>query len=118
MTPDVIFVFGSNLSGRHGAGAAFIARLNWGAVTGVGEGRTGNAYALPTKDTRIRTLPLETIGYYWARFYQYASVRPKTQFLITPFGTGLAGYSIAEIRSIMRDQPTRNMWFTGDWYRR
>ena len=52
-----IFVFGSNLAGRHGKGAALFARQERGAIYGVGQGRTGNAYAIPTKDERLRTLP-------------------------------------------------------------
>ena len=64
---DTIFVFGSNPEGRHGAGAAKIAREQFGAKYGVGEGLTGNAYALPTKDLRVkenkalRSIPKETI---------------------------------------------------------
>ena len=52
ITPDdnTIFVFGSNPTGIHGAGAAKVAREQFGAKAGVGEGLTGNSYALPTKD--------------------------------------------------------------------
>lgn len=52
IVPDgsTVFVFGSNPGGVHGAGAAKTARDMFGAQTGVGEGMTGNAYALPTKD--------------------------------------------------------------------
>ena len=54
----MIFVFGSNLAGRHGLGAAKYARNNLGAVYGVGEGPTGECYALPTKtgDLKVRSL--------------------------------------------------------------
>jgi hypothetical protein len=41
-----VFVFGSNLAGRHGKGAAKYAHEHWGAVYGEGIGRTGNAYAI------------------------------------------------------------------------
>jgi len=56
ITPDenTIFVFGSNPEGRHGAGAAKVAKEKFGAEYGVGEGLTGNAYALPTKDLRVK----------------------------------------------------------------
>ena len=56
ITPDAntIFVFGSNPEGRHGAGAAKIAREQFGAIYGRGEGLQGNAYALPTK--RIKSI--------------------------------------------------------------
>ena len=56
ITPDAntIFVFGSNPEGRHGAGAAKVAREKFGAIYGQGEGLQGNAYALPTK--RIKSI--------------------------------------------------------------
>ena len=44
-----IFVFGSNLAGRHGKGAALDAKNKYGAIYGVGFGRTGNSYAIPQK---------------------------------------------------------------------
>ena len=113
--PPVVFVFGSNLAGRHGKGAALVAVKLWGAQYGVGEGPTGNAYALPTKDANLRTLPLSEIEQAYIRFWKYALRHPETQFLLTPFGTGLAGYQIAEIRSIMSGGPLRNIWETGDW---
>jgi hypothetical protein len=50
---NTIFVFGSNPEGIHGAGAARVALLKFGAEYGVGEGLTGNSYALPTKDLRV-----------------------------------------------------------------
>ena len=53
-----IFVFGSNLAGRHGKGAALWARNNRGAVYGQGEGPQGLSYAIPTKDAKLRSLPL------------------------------------------------------------
>ena len=59
----MIFVFGSNLAGRHGKGAAKYARNNLGAVYGVGEGLTGDCYALPTKDYNIKTRPLKPTKY-------------------------------------------------------
>jgi hypothetical protein len=115
MTQEVVFVFGSNLAGRHGKGAALEAAKHWGAEFGVGEGRTGMAYALPTKDANLRTLPLADIGQSYIRFWKYALRNPEAQFLLTPFGTGLAGYSIPEIRGIMSGGPLRNIWETGDW---
>ena len=55
---DPVFVFGSDLAGRHGKGAALWARLHRGAIYGRGVGRQGNAYAIPTKDRQLRVLPL------------------------------------------------------------
>lgn len=53
-----IFVFGSNLAGRHGKGAALYARQHYGAIYGQGVGRQGNSYAIPTKDGKLNPLPL------------------------------------------------------------
>ena len=52
--PDTIFVFGSNPEGRHGSGSAKVARLQFGAIYGQGEGLQGNAYALPTTELRYQ----------------------------------------------------------------
>lgn len=115
---DVVFVFGSNLAGRHGKGAALEAARHWGAEYGVGEGRTGNAYAVPTKDANLRTLPLPEVSLAYSRFRQYAAKNPETQFLLTPFGTGLAGYTVQQIEDMCEviAEPLRNVWLTGDWF--
>lgn len=88
-----IFVFGSNLAGRHGKGAAKFAHENHGAEYGVGKGLTGSAYALPTKDEKIRTLPLERIEKEILEFFQFARKNENLTFILTPVGCGLAGYS-------------------------
>lgn len=118
-TRKVVFVFGSNLAGIHGAGAAKEAALYWGAERGVGRGITGNSYAIPTKDRNIRTLSLDRIAEYFDDFMQYVGQHPDTLFLLTPIGTGLAGYSIEDIMKTTKvfTNPPRNLWFTGDWYR-
>ncbi len=85
-----IFVFGSNLAGRHGAGAALYARQNHGAVYGQGIGLQGNSYAIPTKDERIQTLPHERIEVYVRDFIRFACQHPEHTFNVTPIGTGLA----------------------------
>lgn len=92
-----VFVFGSNLAGRHGKGAAQVAALHFGAVYGVGEGITGQAYALPTKDAGLRTLPLAAIAGHVGRFLRFAATRPDLKFVVTEVGTGLAGYAPEDI---------------------
>jgi len=92
-----VFVFGSNLAGRHGKGAAQVAVLHFGAVYGVGEGMTGQAYALPTKDAHVRTLSLAAIAGHVGRFLRFAATRPDLKFVVTEVGTGLAGYSAEQI---------------------
>ena len=92
-----VFVFGSNLAGRHGAGAAQVATLRFGAAYGVGEGLTGQAYALPTKDERIRTLSSAAVAGHVGRFLRFAATRRDLVFVVTEVGCGLAGYSAVEI---------------------
>lgn len=101
----MIFVFGSNLAGRHGKGAALCARLEHGAVYGVGAGRTGNSYAIPTKDARLRTLPLEQIASHVADFLAYARAHSELQFEVTRVGCGLAGYTDAQIAPLFQGAP-------------
>lgn len=100
-----IFVFGSNLAGRHGKGAALCARNEHGAKYGVGVGRTGNAYAIPTKDERIQTLPLSRIAEYVADFLAYASRHPELEFEVTKVGCGLAGYKETDIAPMFKEAP-------------
>lgn len=101
----MIFVFGSNLAGRHGKGAALHARQNCGAKYGVGVGRTGNAYAIPTKDERIQTLPLERIAPHVADFLSYARANPALEFEVTRIGCGLAGYTDSQIAPMFAGAP-------------
>lgn len=100
-----IFVFGSNLAGRHGAGAAKYALLHHGAVYGQGEGLQGNSYAIPTKDARIITLPLPAIRAHVAAFLIFARRNPDLTFRLTPIGCGLAGYKPADIAPLFADAP-------------
>lgn len=102
---EPIFVFGSNLAGRHGKGAALWARQHRGAIYGQGEGRQGNSYAIPTKDALLRTLTLEVIASYVAGFRCYARENPKLIFQLTPIGCGLAGYAPEQIAPMFRDAP-------------
>jgi len=100
-----VFVFGSNLAGRHGAGAALEARKNHGAVYGKGSGPQGNSYAIPTKDERLNSLPLEVIERYVAAFIRYAKANPNVEFRITRIGCGLAGYTDVQIAPMFKDAP-------------
>ena len=77
-----IFIFGSNLIGRHGAGAAKKA-LEFGAVMGKGVGFKGRTYAIPTKDGNIRTMPIEAIEPYVKQFIDYASKNQHLTFLVS-----------------------------------
>lgn len=95
--PTRIFVFGSNLAGVHGAGAARTALEDYGAVWGCGEGLQGFSYGLPTKDGELRTLPLEEIRRRVETFLEVARSHEHLEFFVTRIGCGLAGYTDEEI---------------------
>lgn len=100
-----IFVFGSNLAGRHGAGAALFARKNHGAIYGRGVGLQGNSFAIPTKDKSITTLPLPRIREYVDAFIVFAKANPLMEFEVTRIGCGLAGYTDSDIAPMFKDAP-------------
>jgi hypothetical protein len=100
-----IFVFGSNLAGRHGKGAALFAYMNHGAIYGQGEGLQGNSYAIPTKDFKLHTLPLRDIKRYVNKFIQFAKSNPQMTFTVTAIGCGLAGYKSFQIAWMFKDIP-------------
>lgn len=102
---EPVFVFGSNLAGRHGAGAAKWAVQNRGAIYGQGEGLQGNSYGIPTKDERIKTLPLKEIKVHVDRFLAIARSRPDLEFQLTPIGCGLAGYKHEQIAPMFDGAP-------------
>jgi hypothetical protein len=88
---EQIFVFGSNLSGRHGKGAAKTA-LGWGAKWGQAAGLQGRTYGIPTKDASIRrTLRIDEIQPFVDDFIEFAKSRKDLIFLVTEVGCGLAG---------------------------
>lgn len=97
-----IFVFGSNLAGRHGKGAALHALKNYGAVYGVGEGLTGNAYAIPTKDHDLKVRSLRSIEHSITIFYKFVLQNPDMIFILTPIGSGYAGFSVEQIRILFQ----------------
>jgi len=101
-----IFVFGSNLAGKHGKGAAKTALNKYGAEYGKGRGRTGNAYAIPTKSRKLNPLPLWRINYYVAQFLYYCTKHPTLKFRITRIGCGLAGYSNKKIAPMFKHAPS------------
>jgi hypothetical protein len=92
-----IFVFGSNLQGIHGSGSARYAFDHYGAEWGVGEGLTGEAYALPTKHSPAQSLSIEELEEAVARFVDFAWDNPTMDFLVTSVGCGLAGFKPHEV---------------------
>ena len=103
LEPNEVFVFGSNLAGMHGGGAARIAYEHFGAEWGVGVGPTGRCYAIPTMQGGV-----ETIRLYVDEFIAYAKQHPEQIFLVTRIGCGIAGFTdeqIAPLFAAARDLP-------------
>ena len=114
---SAIFVFGSNLAGRHGKGAALYALRHHGAIYGQGIGRQGNSYAIPTKDANLQTLSLEYIRHYIGLFIDYARYNHDDVFMLTPIGCGLAGHNKLDmIKLITSFDVPDNVVFTRDWF--
>lgn len=105
MSKDPVFVFGSNLSGRHGKGAALHAMKHYGARYGEGQGYHGNSYAIPTKDSYLKTLPVSIIAGFVKTFFRFAEANINLNFYVTGIGTGLAGYNIEDIAPLFANAP-------------
>lgn len=111
ITPDIItkikdnevFVFGSNIGGRHGKGAAKTA-LGWGAKWGQASGLQGKTYGIPTKDASVRrTLNLFEIKPFVDEFINFAKNNPQLIFYVTEIGCGLAGMKPKEIAPLFTE---------------
>lgn len=102
LKPNEVFVFGSNLQGRHGRGAAKTA-LQWGAVLGEGRGHFGQTYALPTIDwePEYHFIGWDEVELELTIFIAYARSKPNLTFLLTPIGTGLAGGSLEDLDRVV-----------------
>lgn len=92
LKPDEVFVFGSNLAGMHGGGAARVAFRQFGAVMGCGVGLRGQSYAIPTMQGGV-----ETIKPYVDGFIAFAKSHPELFFYVTRIGCGIAGFKDKEI---------------------
>ena len=92
LIPDEVFVFGSNLAGMHGGGAAYVAFKKFGAVMGCGVGLRGQSYAIPTMQGGV-----ETIEPYVTEFITFAKSHPELYFYVTRIGCGIAGFKDREI---------------------
>lgn len=98
LQPGEIFVFGSNLEGHHGGGAALLAWKKWGAIWGQGTGLQGQTYGIPT----MHGGP-DRIKPYVNEFISFARQHPELTFLVTEIGCGIAGFRPAEIAPLFRD---------------
>jgi len=98
LAPNEVFVFGSNLEGMHGGGAALTAYKKFGAVWGQGTGLQGQSYAIPTMQGGV-----ETIKPYVDEFIQFAKEHPNLKFLVTPIGCGIAGFKPSQIAPLFKE---------------
>ena len=116
----MIFVFGSNLKGIHGAGAALHAVKFYGAQKGIGEGWWGNSYALPTCSEPGVPLPLSEIKNHVDTFLDWAHRRWELTayagqiIVVTRIGCGYAGYNDNQIAPMFRQSPD-NVWLPARW---
>lgn len=109
-----IFVFGSNLDGLHGGGAAAVAR-KWGAIWGQGVGLQGQTYAIPTMQGGV-----ETIKPYVDEFLSFAKSKPNLKFLVTEIGCGIAGFTVEQIAPLFNkaiDENIDNIFLSESFYK-
>jgi len=119
LAKNEVFVFGSNESGIHGAGAARLANEKFEARMGQGFGFQGKCFAIPTKDWSINALPINIINFYVERFLHFASKSPDSIFLVTKIGMGLASLTLEEIAPLFfqNGKPPKNIVLPEDFWR-
>ena len=98
LAPNEVFVFGSNLGGFHGGGAARAAMNLFGAVWGQGVGLQGQSYAIPTMQGGV-----ETIRPYVDEFIRFAGSRPDLYFYVTRIGCGIAGFRDEDMAPLFKE---------------
>lgn len=114
LASNEVFVFGSNLQGRHGGGAARMAYEYFGAVWGEGVGLFGQSYAIPTMQGGV-----ETIKPYVDDFLRYAKMHQELDFLVTEIGCGIAGFTPKEIAPLffkVIENDIRNVYLPESFY--
>ena len=111
LAPNEIFVFGSNLAGMHGGGAAWVAYRKFGAIMGQGVGLQGRSYGIPTMQGGV-----ETIKPYVDEFIEFAKSRQDLTFLVTRIGCGIAGFTDEEISPLFeKAHEVANIVLPPDW---
>lgn len=111
LKPNEIFVFGSNLQGIHAGGAAFMARMHFGAEMGKGVGIQGQSYAIPTMQGGV-----ETIKPYVDEFIGFANNHKELNFLVTRIGCGIAGFEPEDIAPLFKKAKNmENVWLPEDF---
>ena len=98
LKPNEIFVFGSNLEGAHGGGAALLAYRRFGAIWGQGVGLQGQSYGIPTMHGGVNV-----IKPYVDEFIDFAKTHPEYTFIVTKIGCGIAGFKVDQIAPLFKE---------------
>lgn len=97
-----IFVFASNLAGKHEYGAAKTAYEHFGAMMGSGRGWAGQSYAIPTQNEHFQAMPLHQIEHYIQDFKVYTQNHAKFTYFVTAIGCGKTGFEIKDIAPLFK----------------
>ncbi len=100
-----VIVVGTNLNGEHYGGAAAQAHQDFGLEWGVAEGLSGKTYAFPTLTKNMKQFLPTMLRDHVSRLYQTARNNPDLEFLLTPVGTGIAGYPYEVIEELFKNLP-------------
>lgn len=98
LADDEVFVFGSNLEGLHGGGAALLAYERFGAIWGQGTDLQGKSYGIPTMHGGV-----DVIAPYVDDFIAFAREHRELKFLVTEIGCGIAGFTVEEMAPLFKD---------------
>lgn len=104
-TANTVYVFGSDLGGRHTHGTALVALREHGAVYGAAVGLQGRSYALPVRDEQGEKLPLTMIKRYVEAFLRFAGNHRELTFHVTRIGCERGAYSEREIAPLFAQAP-------------
>lgn len=112
LQPNEVFVFGSNLAGSHGGGAALVAYRKFGAIWGQGVGLQGQSYGIPTMHGGV-----EKIKSYVDEFITFARQHQELVFLVTRVGCGIAGFTDNEIAPLFSEaKQLENVFLPRLWW--
>ena len=109
-----VFIFGSNLAGRHMGGAALTAKQKFGAIDEIGEGLVGQSYAFPTLDYELQQRDTAELEYSAMILKYTAESLPAVTFYLTKVGCGIAGYPEEKMKALFVDMPS-NVIKPEDW---
>lgn len=110
-----IIVFGSNLNGNHAGGLAYQCANQWNAVDGIGEGITGQCYAFPTLDKKMKKVSEKSLIESKDKLYKYALENPTKTFYLTKVGCGIAGFKEDFMKEIFKGEKPDNIIMPAGW---